>query len=70
MAKLTNEEVIFNQRFINEMSDDLNTANAITILYDVLKSDINDATKYQLISKFDEVLSLDLLKNGSQNKNR
>ena len=35
---------------------------AITILYDVLKSEINNNTKLALIKKFDEVLSLDLLK--------
>ena len=44
------------------LEDDLNTANAITILYDLLKSDLNDDTKYHLVSSWDEVLSLDLLK--------
>ena len=33
---------------------------AITILYDVLKADTNDATKYALIKDFDTVLCLDL----------
>lgn len=34
---------------------------AITVLYDMLKSDISDATKYALAESFDEVLSLDLM---------
>ena len=73
IASLNNEGIIddkafnlYNDKFKACLEDDLNTANAITILYDVLKSDINDATKYQLISKFDEVLSLDLLKKQEQ----
>ena len=56
----------FNNKFKNFLKDDLNTANAITLLYDVLKSDINDITKYELIKSFDEVLSLDLLKKEKQ----
>ena len=52
----------FNNKFKKYLEDDLNTANAISLLYDVLKSDINDATKYKLISDFDKVLSLDLTK--------
>ena len=56
----------FNNKFKNFLKDDLNTANAITLLYDVLKSDTNDATKYELIKSFDEVLSLDLLKKEKQ----
>lgn len=34
---------------------------AITIIYDLLKADINDKTKLELIKDFDYVLSLDLL---------
>ena len=37
---------------------------AITILYDVVKADINDKTKLALIDDFDQVLSLELYKNG------
>ncbi len=44
------------------LEDDLNTANAITILYDLLKSDTDDATKYNLIKSWDNVLALNLLK--------
>ena len=51
----------YRNKFKNELSNDLNTANAITILYDVLKSDLNNNTKLYLIEDFDKVLSLNLL---------
>ena len=49
-------------KFKEELSNDLNTANAITLLYDVIKSDMNNNTKLYLIEEFDKVLSLNLLK--------
>lgn len=50
-------------KFKSFIEDDLNTSNMITLLYDVLKDDtLNDGTKKKIIEKFDEVLSLDLLK--------
>ena len=48
--------------FKSAIEDDLNTSRAITVLYDVLKSNISNESKLNLISKFDEVLGLDLLK--------
>ena len=52
----------YKNKFKQELENDLNTANAITILYDLLKSDLNNNTKLYLIEDFDKVLSLDLLK--------
>jgi cysteinyl-tRNA synthetase len=52
----------YNDKFKEAISNDLNTSMALTILYDVLKSDINNNTKLELIKTFDEVLSLNLLK--------
>ena len=49
-------------KFKDALGDDLNTAMALTVLYEVLKLDTPDKTKKELIKKFDEVLSLDLLK--------
>ncbi len=50
-------------KFKDALSDDLNTSNALTILYDLLKDDkVNGSTKISLVKKFDEVFSLDLLK--------
>ena len=39
---------------------------AITILYDLLKADMNDATKLALFEDFDKVLSLNLLTAGTK----
>ena len=52
----------YNDLFKDALSNDLNTANAITVLYDVLKADISNKTKLELIKSFDKVLSLDLIK--------
>ena len=52
----------FRGKFEEALCSDLNTSSALTVVYDVLKSDISDATKVKLIASFDEVLSLDLLK--------
>lgn len=52
----------FKKDFTNALEDDLNTANAISVIYEVLKSEYNDKTKLELIKDFDRVLSLDLLK--------
>ena len=49
-------------KFKEALSDDMNTAMALTVLYEVLKLDTSDKTKKQLILEFDKVLSLDLLK--------
>ena len=51
----------FKDKFKEGLDNDLNTSLGITCLYDVLKADINDATKRHLIGEFDKVLSLDLL---------
>ena len=53
---------VYLEEFKKQINDDLNTASALTVLYDVLKSELNSNTKLFLIEKFDEVLSLDLLK--------
>ena len=49
-------------KFKDALSDDMNTAMALTVLYEVLKLDTSDKTKKQLVMEFDKVLSLDLLK--------
>lgn len=49
-------------KFKECLSDDLNTANAMTLLYEVLKDNINDSTKLSIIKEMDKVLSLDLTK--------
>lgn len=55
----------YNTLFKKALEDNLNTSMAITILYDVLKSELNDATKLELIKNFDKVLSLNLIEKNS-----
>ena len=50
-------------KFKEPLENDLNTSNALTILYDMLKDDsLNETTKLKLVEDFDKVLSLDLKK--------
>ena len=52
----------YDDKFKQSLSDDLNTANAITLIHQLLKDDqVNDSTKIKLIASWDTVLSLDLL---------
>lgn len=46
------------------MDNDLNTAQAITVLYDILKAKINATTKLACIAEIDSVLSLGLFENA------
>ncbi len=50
----------YRAKFEEVLSNDMNTSMAITMIYDVLRDEMNDATKKALIASFDEVLSLDL----------
>ena len=50
----------YKNNFVSYLEDDINTANAISVIYDVLKANTNDLTKYELIKDFDRVLGLEL----------
>lgn len=54
----------FKEKFQDALCNDLNTSMAITVIYDLLKADVNDKTKLELIRDFDSVLSLELSENG------
>ncbi len=59
---------LYNNRFIDEISNDLNISNTITIIYDLLKdSNVNGHTKLKLINDFDKVLSLELTNKNENN---
>ncbi len=47
--------------FTDALDNDLNTAQAVTVLYDVFKLDTNDETKLALIGDYDRVLDIGLL---------
>ena len=51
----------YQTKFKEALSNDLNTSSAITVLFDVLKSDLNDNTKKYLVKDFDKVFSLNLV---------
>ena len=72
VANLKNDGVVdknikemYITKFKETLEDDLNTSNSLTVLYEVLKCDINDATKRELVLEFDKVLSLDLMKSNT-----
>ncbi len=50
----------FLQSFSAALCNDLNTAKALSVVYDVLKSDLSGMTKRALVRQFDQVLSLGL----------
>ena len=52
---------LFQDKFKDAFSNDMNTSMMLTTLYDVIKSDLNNNTKLYLIEDFDKVLSLSLL---------
>ncbi len=56
-TKVFNE---YKDKFVLYLEDDINTANAISVIYDVLKAETNDITKYELVKDFDKVLGLEL----------
>lgn len=57
----------YKDKFLESLSNDLNTSNAITIIYDILKDEeLTDFTKLYLIEDFDKVLSLSLIDEEKQ----
>lgn len=53
---------IYIEKFKDQISDDLNIANAFTVLNEVIKdANLNNNEKTSLIEEFDKVLSLDLM---------
>ena len=58
----------FREKFEAALANDINTSSAITVIYDVLRSELNDATKLALMESFDEVLSLNLTRGQNEEK--
>lgn len=57
------EFISYNDKFTSALEDDLNTANALSTLYELLKDEqVNGHTKLELIKKFDKVFAVDLIK--------
>ena len=57
----TETETALREKFKAALDNDLNTALAVTSLYDVLKAKTSDSTKLAMLSEIDSVLGLGLL---------
>ncbi len=58
----------YDNMFKEHISNDLNTSNAITLLYDLLKDiNVNGNTKIKLIESWDKVFGLNLINNYKEN---
>ena len=56
-------------KFASELENDLNTSNALSVLYEVLKdNNLNGNSKLELVKDFDSVLSLNLTKENPKKK--
>ncbi len=56
----------FRNRFLQLMTDDLSTPGAVSVIWEVIKSDLTDKLKYHLLLEFDEVLGLGLAQFDSE----
>jgi cysteinyl-tRNA synthetase len=54
------------KKFTDALDNDLNTSLAVTALYDVLKLNTNDNTKFALIKDFEKVLSLGIIEEAEK----
>ena len=50
----------YRAKFSEAVGNDMNTAQGMTVLYDVLKAPVNGATKLAILDELDKVLSLNL----------
>ncbi|MBI5079216.1 cysteine--tRNA ligase, partial [Candidatus Wolfebacteria bacterium] len=54
---------IYEQKFLNAINNDLNTPEALSVVWQIIKDNrLSDKTKKRLIKKFDAVLGLGLNK--------
>ena len=61
----------YDLKFKEYLENDLNTSNAVALLYELLKdNEVNGATKLELINSWDKVLGLDLTKKDSVDKEK
>ena len=58
------------EKFSKAMDNDLNTSMAVTVLYDVLKTKTNGATKCTVLADFDSVLGLKLLEKAADQRKK
>ena len=59
----------YEENFLHAINDDLNMSRALSVVWDLIKSDYPDSAKAESIFKMDEVLGLDL-ENAREKKKR
>ncbi len=60
---------VYRRKFKEALANDLNTSNALTVLYEVLKDEtMSNHEKLNLVDSFDEVLSLSLTEEVNEEK--
>ena len=66
ISELSESAIKYREEFKSCLEDDLNTANAITVLFNLLKAEtVTNSEKLRLIEDFEQVLSLSLLEEGN-----
>jgi len=55
----------YRKKFLEQVGNDLNTAQGITLVYDALKAPVHDAAKLAVLTDFDQVLGLSLVEKGA-----
>jgi len=56
----SNEGKVYYEKFVTAMEDDLNTSSALAVVWEMMRSDISDSAKKNLIVVMDSVLGLNL----------
>jgi cysteinyl-tRNA synthetase len=51
---------VYNERFVNALNDDINTPQALAVMWEMVKSNIPTPDKVDMLYNFDEVLGLKL----------
>lgn len=71
VSKFTNPKIgcaEYEGKFLDAINDDLNMARALSVVWDLIKSDYPDSAKAESIFKMDQVLGLDLEKAKQKRK--
>ncbi|MCR4276658.1 MAG: cysteine--tRNA ligase [Candidatus Roizmanbacteria bacterium] len=61
LAKLLNKSIAFQQQFKDAIQNDLQTPQAVAVMWDMIKSDISNEEKYFLLMDFDKIFGLKLI---------
>ena len=60
LVKLSDKSIAYQQQFKNAIENDLQTAQAVAVMWDIIKSDIDNEEKYFLLMDFDKIFGLNL----------